>query len=80
MAAVAYAVENAAIAFDCAGGGDVVGLTHDQDTVIGQGGCCFGEYLSQRPIGEAAATSRRTHAVADVAMVVIEDVSQRDPA
>src|SRR4051812_9932097 len=41
MTAVTYALENATIAFDRAARGDVVGLTHDEDTINSQGGLCL---------------------------------------
>ena len=46
MKARAYALENAAVAFDRAGGGDVVGLTHDEDAISGQSCACLVQHLS----------------------------------
>src|SRR6185437_13092235 len=80
MTAVSNALEYAAIAFDRSGRRDVVGLTHDEDTINSQSRRCLLDHLAQRPGGYAAATSRRAHAVPDVTAVGIEDVAQRDPA
>ena len=46
MEAGTYALENATIAFDRASRGDVVGLTHEEDTIDRQGGCRLVEHLS----------------------------------
>jgi hypothetical protein len=78
MIGVSDAFEDSAAALDGAGRRNVVREARDEHTVDLQRNARLHEHFAERPGGQSAAARRRTDAVANVAQVVVELVTQRD--
>src|SRR3954452_22339390 len=78
MIGVPDAFEDSAAALGGAGRRNVVREARDEHTVDLQRSARLHEHFAERPGGQTAAARRRTDAVADVAQVVVELVTQRD--
>src|SRR3954447_18374183 len=78
MIGVPDAFEDSAAALGGAGRRNVVREARDEHTVDLQRSARLHEHFAERPGGQTAAARRRTDAVADVAQIVVELVTQRD--